>query len=165
MRYVSNLIAGLSLFFLAASSVAQVDCEAARCAAQAAIDQNCSCATADNHGRYVRCVAHQIKRLVADGTVPTNCKGKITRCAAKSVCGKPGFTTCQIPTYGTCDPTSALCTTGTSQLADGTCTADTDCLVGTRCKVSSSAERCAARGGTPGVSPTCCSDCVVSPAP
>lgn len=165
MRYVRSVLVGVTLVFVASLSLAQVDCEAARCAAQAAIDQNCSCATAGNHGRYVSCVSRQIKRLVAEGTVPTNCKGKIARCAARSICGKPGFTTCQIPTYGTCDLTSALCTEGTSQLVDGTCAADTDCLVGTRCKISSSPERCAARGGAPGSSPTCCSDCVVSPAP
>ena len=165
MRYVRSLLLGVGLVFVASLSAAQVDCEAARCAAQAAIDQNCSCSTAANHGRYVSCVAHQIKRLVADGTVPMNCKGKITRCAARSVCGKPGFKTCDIPTYGTCDLATGLCTTGTSQLVDGTCTADTDCLVGTRCKVSSSSDRCIARGGIPSDRPMCCSDCVVPPAP
>ena|SRR5437867_4880832 len=67
------------------------DCEAARCAAQTAISQQCpSCAEATNHGRYVSCVAHVVKQNVSPG-----CRGKAIRCAARSTCGKPGFVTCE----------------------------------------------------------------------
>src|SRR3989442_9279188 len=74
------------------------DCEAERCAAQTAIEQQCpSCSGATNHGRYVSCVAHVVKQHVSPG-----CRGKAIRCAARSTCGKPGFVTCLIPT-DTCD--------------------------------------------------------------
>ena len=57
------------------------DCEAERCAAQAAISQDCpACSEASNHGRYVSCVAHVVKRTVSPG-----CRGKAIRCAARSV--------------------------------------------------------------------------------
>jgi hypothetical protein len=136
------------------------DCEAARCAVQDAINQ-CPCDSATkNHGQYVSCVAHVRNRLAKDGTIPTNCKGAVQRCAAHSICGKPGFVTCEIPQFGTCgtacsaDPTATCCADATTA-----CTADTDCVVGTKCKIKSSADRCAAAGGAVGTSNTCCSDC------
>ena len=97
----------------ARSSAAPPDCEAARCSVQSAVDA--CCANAKNHGQFVSCVAHAVK---ASG-VPTNCKGKVVSCAARSTCGKEGFSTCTptcvIPagaTSGTCanDPT-VTCTT------------------------------------------------------
>src|SRR5262249_1262064 len=91
---------------------AKEDCEPARCAAQAAIIAQCpSCDAADNHGRYVSCVAHVVKKLVDDGTVPGNCKGKVVSCAARSTCGKPGFVRCLFPT-DTCvvNPATGLAT-------------------------------------------------------
>jgi hypothetical protein len=141
-------------------AAAQTDCEAARCAVQAEIDRQCSCSEASNHGRHVRCVAHVVKRL-AEGpsaVVPTNCKGKIKRCAARSICGKEGFVTCQVPVeLGTCDPTTNTCVE--DPLVP--CTAEGVCVLATRCKTKRSAERCLAKGGTVGASETCCSNCVV----
>jgi hypothetical protein len=134
----------------------KVDCEPARCAVQATIAAECPCETSDNHGRYVSCVAQVVRRLAAQGTIPINCRGKITKCSARSTCGKPGFVTCRIPTdecvietgqpTGTCldDPTL-------------TCVTDLDC--GARCKVKSSVERCEARGGTVGTATSCCPGC------
>ena len=116
----------------ARSSADPPDCEAARCSVQSAVDT--CCANAKNHGQFVSCVAHAVK---AAG-IPTNCKGKVVRCAARSTCGKEGFVTCTptcvIPTgetTGTCanDPT-VICTTNTdcgrchTRLA-GTCPPDT----------------------------------------
>jgi len=140
---------------------AQTDCEAARCAVQAALEQECPCSQASNHGRYVSCVAHVVKRLSEgpNAAVPINCKGKVKRCAARSVCGKEGFVTCQIPQLGTCDPTTNLCVEDPSI----PCTAAGVCILGTSCKIKHSADLCMARGGAVGVSPTCCSDCVVAP--
>src|SRR5262249_56160800 len=86
-------------------------------------------------------------------------KGKVKRCAARSVCGKEGFVTCQIPQLGTCDPTTNLCVEDPSI----PCTAAGVCILGTSCKIKHSADLCMARGGAVGVSPTCCSDCVVAP--
>src|SRR5215470_7174057 len=102
---------------------AQVDCETARCTFDQAVNSKCSCTGASNHGQYVSCVAHVVKDLTSCGLLPTNCKGKVTRCAARSTCGKSGFSTCTptciiVPpaTAGTCsnDPTVS-------------CTADADC--------------------------------------
>lgn len=153
-----GLLAIVALVGLGSAPVqAETDCEAARCAVQADLDQ-CSCSAASNHGRYVSCVAHVVKALSRgdDPPVPTRCKGKIVRCAARSICGKEGFVTCQIPVFGTCDTTTGLC------VEDGVtpCTSETDCVIGTKCKIKHSAELCLARGGTVGTSPTCCSDCV-----
>src|SRR5512145_2195633 len=59
-------------------------CEAERCEGntQQSLSQ-CPCPEAENHGRYVRCVAHAVNKLARDGDIPTNCKGKIKRCAAR----------------------------------------------------------------------------------
>jgi hypothetical protein len=119
---------------------------------QAAIAQECTCETATNHGRYVSCVAHVVKRLSQQGLIPTNCKGKVTRCAARSTCGKLEFVTCQIPT-DVCDLTTGFCTKDPT-LA---CLTDLDC--GAKCKIKSSAERCTAKGGTVGTASNCCASC------
>jgi len=104
-------------------AAAQVDCETARCTFDQAVNSQCSCTGASNHGKYVSCVAHLVKDLTSCGLIPTNCKGKVTRCAARSTCGKTGFVTCTptctiVPpaTTGTCanDPTV-------------TCTSNSDC--------------------------------------
>ena len=154
MRSLLVLVAAIGLSAAAAS--AQTDCEPARCAVQAALDAECPCTAASNHGRHVSCVAHVVKRLADDGVIPRNCKGKIKRCAARSVCGKDDFVTCQLPVFGTCDLTTGTCVENATLL----CTSDADCVIGTKCKIKHSAELCESRGGTVGDSPTCCSSCV-----
>src|SRR5215467_2245737 len=136
---------------------AKQDCEPARCAAQAAIIAQCpSCDDASNHGRFVSCVAHVVKTLVDDGTVPGNCKGAVVRCAARSTCGKPGFVRCLFPT-DTCvvDPATGLGTCGANPAL--ACVTDLDC--GAKCKTKSSSDRCTTRGGIVGGSGTCCASC------
>lgn len=155
----AGLALGLALAFLPARARAGADCEAARCAVQAAISQNCSCDGASNHGRYVSCVAHQVKALAANGTVPMECKGKITRCAAKSTCGKAGFVTCTRQRLGTCNVSTGTCVEDPTLL----CTSDANCVLGTTCSVKRSAEHCTNAGGTIGTTSTCCSSCVVAP--
>jgi hypothetical protein len=136
----------------AGGRAAPVDCEPARCAVQATIAANCPCA-ADNHGRYVSCVAHAVKQAAADGTIPINCKGKVVRCAARSTCGKDGFVVCQIPTDA-CDPTTLHCV-GDTSIA---CTTDLDC--GSKCKIKSSTDRCVALSGVVNETATnCCAAC------
>ncbi len=132
---------------------AQDDCDTWRCTFQMELNQ-CDCTGAANHGRYVSCVAHKVKELVAMG-LPTNCKGKLVRCAARSTCGKEGFVTCNIP-VDTCDLTTFTCTEDPTI----TCATDADC--GVKCKVKSSEERCMALGGSVGGSSTCCSSCVTT---
>jgi len=162
MRLAITLLAAGLLALPAANAAAlDVDCEAARCAVQDALNQQCPCDAATNHGKHVSCVAHVLKQLSRAGSIPTNCKGKVQRCAARSICGKPGVVTCQIPTeFGTCatactaDPLAMCC-----QDATTACTVDTDCVLASKCKVKASAERCQAAGGTVGTSSTCCADC------
>lgn len=134
---------------------APTDCEPARCAVQAALDTECPCDQATNHGRHVSCVAHVVNRLSKQGTIPTNCKGKIKRCAARSICGKEGFVTCHIPT-DTCDLTTLTCT-GNPSVA---CATDLDC--GSVCRIKSTSDLCAERGGVVGTSGTCCADCAAA---
>lgn len=162
MKTLKYTLAGAVLLaFAAGPAVAAIDCEPARCNADLQADiSNCGCPDSDNHGRYVSCVAHAVKRAADGGAIPKNCKGKVTRCAARSTCGKPGFVVCRIPVYGTCDLTTSTCSTGTSLLEDGSCTADTDCLVETKCKVKSSEDRCLSAGGTSdSTASTCCATC------
>jgi hypothetical protein len=59
-------------------------------AARAAVAANCECAGAANHGAFVRCASDQAKATLAN----KSCRGFVTKCAAKSTCGKPGFVTC-----------------------------------------------------------------------
>jgi hypothetical protein len=149
--------AAITLAFPVMQARAKVDCEPARCAAQAAITMRCpACDDAENHGRYVSCVARLVRELVADGTVPGNCKGKVVRCAARSTCGKPGFVRCLIPT-DTCtvDPLTGIGTCGKDPML--ACVTDLDC--GAKCKTKSSADRCTRRGGTVGGTGSCCPGC------
>ena len=140
---------------------ANVDCEPARCAAQTAIAARCpSCDGADNHGRYVSCVARIVRELVADGTVPVNCKGKVVRCAAKSTCGKPGFVRCLFPT-DTCVVDSVTLLGTCAETPTLACVTDLDC--GAKCKTKSSSDRCTARGGIVGGTGSCCATCGGSP--
>jgi hypothetical protein len=130
-----------------------VDCEPARCAVQSAIQLACPCDGQTNHGRYVSCVAHVVKRLSDEGQIPINCRGKIRRCAARSTCGKAGFVTCRVP-VDSCDLGTGTCTGNPAQA----CATDLDC--GSRCSVKRTAELCQALGGVPGASGSCCSNCV-----
>jgi hypothetical protein len=136
---------------------AKVDCEPARCAAQAEIIRQCpSCDDATNHGRFVSCVAHVVKTLSADGTIPGNCKGKVVSCAARSTCGKPGFVRCLFPT-DTCviDPATGLGTCAANPAL--ACVTDLDC--GAKCKTKSSGDRCTLHGGTVAGTGSCCAAC------
>jgi len=82
------------------------DCEAARCAAQAAIDAACPCEDATNHGRYVRCVVRATK-----DSVPRECRDEVISCAARSTCGRAdGAVICLTPSSGECDHPGKGCT-------------------------------------------------------
>ena len=94
-------------------------CDAARCTAQATIDENCACDTAANHGDYVKCVAHALEQMAVAGTVPRPCVGRIIRCASRSTCGKAGTVTCQVPA-STCDSATSTCANDPSQGHFGT---------------------------------------------
>jgi hypothetical protein len=101
-------------------------------AAREAAEQACGpCASAPDHGAYVSCVAQSANTSVTNNMLPKSCKGKVKKCAAKSVCGKPGFVTC--------------CITNKKGV--------------TNCKSKKSADACTAKGGTVGVCGSCCDAC------
>ncbi|MBI4514383.1 MAG: hypothetical protein HY699_01025 [Deltaproteobacteria bacterium] len=132
-------------------SAQTVDCEAARCAVQAAVAQNCPCDASTNHGLYVSCVARQVRQLA----IPTRCRGRAVSCAARSTCGRPGAATCQLTRTGLCNATTSTCRLGTS--ATGTCAADSDCTY-SRCMTVMSDQKCLDMGGVPGRG-SCCPTC------
>jgi hypothetical protein len=98
------------------ADAASEDCEAARCTIQAAIDAECPCAEAKNHGRYTSCVARVVNRAAREGTIPRSCRNKINGCAIRSTCGKKsGTVACDFPgdgVSGRCRPlaSEAVCT-------------------------------------------------------
>jgi hypothetical protein len=95
------------------------------------------CTTAANHGAYVSCIAAKAKALVGTnpGDLPKNCTGKVKKCAAKSICGadkQSKFVVCCVP--GKNGPP--------------------------KCKITHP-DRCAAKTGTPPLTPSnpsCCSE-------
>ena len=131
---INGLVIGL--FVLGSGHVVYAGCtdEAAVIAARATAAGTCNCATAVNHGAYVKCVAGVANQLSSgtNPTLPKNCKGAVKKCAAHSTCGKPGEVTC--------------CFTGKS---------------GPKCKNAKSAADCSGKGGTPTLDPmntSCCSN-------
>lgn len=153
-------LAALLVAAVPTASLAQSDeCAEARCAVQSQINAECSCDEASNHGRYVSCVAQVVNRLSKNGTIPTNCRGRVKRCAARSTCGKPGFVTCTIP-ISTCviDPTTQAGTCANDPSV--ACAQDLDC--GSRCSTKRTAELCEEKGGTVGAG-SCCAACVTTP--
>jgi hypothetical protein len=120
-----------------------------------AIAADCNCDGSTNHGQYVRCVVHKLKEAVARGELPVNCKGRATRCAARSTCGKKtGFVTCCFASLGTCE--SGLCQDGVTA-----CTLPEECPQVTRCRIKSTPELCIAAGGSPGFGSCCDATCSV----
>ena len=160
MKRIASVFLGVMIGFgFGAPALAQEEpltCEDYRCQFQTQIEEECRCSENGNHGRYVSCVAHVVKDLVDQG-LPTNCTGKLKRCAARSVCGKQdrGFHTCTTFEYSTCDTTTFLCA------HDGVtaCAVDTDCVVSSRCKTTRRPEACT---GVLDISPSCCSTCEVA---
>lgn len=166
MKLISALLGGLIIAAASVAAHAQTttppDCDAYRCQFQTDIT-NCVGSTNHhgvvNHGTYVHCVAHAMRDLAKSGALPTNCKGKIVRCAARSTFGKTGFETCTF-TPNACDPTTGLCPDG------ATCTSDADC--GTTCHIMRAyprnatpvpgQDRCTLAGGVAGTG-TCCASC------
>jgi hypothetical protein len=82
------------LAFTAQRSYAKCDPTGADAAdianARAQVTANCPCATATNHGQYVKCAGEQARMNL----VNQSCRGAVVKCAAKSTCGKPNFVAC-----------------------------------------------------------------------
>src|ERR1051326_1296965 len=94
-----------------------------------------------NHGQYVSCVARGANDAVRNHELDVNCKGKVTRCAARSTCGKKeGFVTCTI-----CNPGTFTVVDGSGTCDDGTttCVDSSTCPpVVDRCTITSGATKC-----------------------
>jgi len=114
--------------FAAAKPGNKPDCSASLPAVQAAVEAApCDCATAVNHGQFVRCAGGVVKGMAKDGSLPKNCKGAMVRVFAKSTCGKPDHVTCCLST-GCSVKMSAVCTLrggteGSSAFCTDACTA------------------------------------------
>lgn len=161
-RLFSTFVAVAALSLVATGARAQdtaLTCENARCMFQQEVDQGCPCSEQKNHGQYVKCVGKIIRRLTSEHPEFGNCRGKLVRCAARSTCGKEGFVTCTKVELGICDGTTFTC----SEPAGQACATNDDCVISSRCSTKRSVEQCTDRGGIVGESPTCCSDCLVTP--
>ena len=96
---MKTLVSTLALAFAVALATGPVaaakpDCSAALATVETAVAAACDCATAVNHGQYVRCAGKVVKGLASDGTVGRSCKGAMVRVFAKSTCGKTDAVTC-----------------------------------------------------------------------
>ena len=159
-RHLVPVLAALALI-AGRTPVAHARCDdpAAAEAVRASIAAQCVCTASTNHGQYVSCVARHVRDAVNSGTLPTNCKGTVTRCAARSTCGKKtGFVTCCFASPGSCDATTGLCQDGVTPCIDAT-----QCPAVTRCRTKSSADLCTAAGGSPGAGSCCDAVCSVLP--
>ena len=85
-------------------------------------EATCHCTTATNHGQYVKCVAAYAKSQVP-ANLDKNCTGAVKKCAAKSICGKPGSVTC-------CVTKNAVTSCKTKKSVDQ-CTAKNGVVTGT----------------------------------
>ena len=63
-------------------------------AIEMAIETQCHCASAPDHGSYVRCATQVAKSALKSGTLSKQCKLAAVDCAGRSTCGKHGFVTC-----------------------------------------------------------------------
>ena len=156
MKTSAWVLLGFALSLGAARANAACDNPTLAEQVRAQIASTCICSSSTNHGRYVSCVAHAVRDAVANG-LPTNCRGTVTRCAARSTCGKKtGFVTC-------CFASAGKCENGMCEGSDTQCTMDTECPARTRCSVKSSGDHCTAQGGSPGTGSCCDAVCSVTP--
>jgi hypothetical protein len=97
MRIALALTALLVTTPLAAAKPEKPECSAALASVQATVALACDCATAPNHGQFVRCAGKVVKGMVAATTLDRKCKGAMVRVFAKSSCGKTDAVTCCTP--------------------------------------------------------------------
>jgi len=129
----------------------------------AALAERCPCDGQPNHGRYVSCVARFRNALRKAG-----CSGdalqSLTRCAARSTCGKAGVVVCCVPSTGTCDDPMP----GDS-VAQGVCSNDhalacdtsADCSAMTG-RLANDEASCTSAGGTSAGSGSVCTACTTT---
>ena len=113
-------------------------CDVGSCDVATALEDQCPCEDATSHARYVRCVAHAAKRLVAEGTLAHHCRRRLVRFAAETACGLPNTAICLTPTSSCGDDGTCADDPNTN------CDVDTDC--GTRCEITTP-DMCDAENG------------------
>jgi len=74
------------------------DCAAALASVQVNVAAMCDCASAETHGKYVKCAGKVVKAMATDGSLGKSCKGSMVRVFAKSSCGKADAVTCCVAT-------------------------------------------------------------------
>ena len=95
LRIASALLALLVTTPVAAAPPDKPDCSASLASVQEAVTlAGCDCASATNHGQYVRCAGKAVKAMVAGEALDRRCKGAMVRVFAKSTCGKADTVTC-----------------------------------------------------------------------
>jgi hypothetical protein len=72
---------------------------AAVAGARAAIAAACDCAAAANHTTYLRCARTAALLRVGASSLPRRCLSTVMRCAAQSICGRPGAVTCCVTNH------------------------------------------------------------------
>ncbi len=133
LRIALGLLALVATMPAVAMKPVKPDCAAAPAAVEANVAAACDCATAPNHGQYVRCAVKVVKAMAKGGSLGKSCKGSMVRVFAKSSCGKADAVTCCVPVNGA-----------------------------TACAVKKAAG-CAKLGGSPGATPFCVDACTASP--
>jgi hypothetical protein len=118
----------------------QLTCDLSSCSVATALERACPCTDAGAPGKYVRCAARTLKRLVVGGVIGRRCRARIFGVVTRSVCGRANAVVCLLPT-STCNPEGAC-----ANNSDVECLDDTDC--GTRCAVTSW-DQCASVSGMP----------------
>ncbi len=176
MRKVLSLFTlGLIALVVAAPANAQPSDEcpadvAAAVAAACPCDASANGQAWKNHGKYVSCVTRFRNALRKQGCLDAQARRTITRCAARSTCGKEGAVLCCVyDASGTCSdaaPGDGVAEGVCSNDAEVACDADTDCITVGAPKVKRNAALCEARGGTVIGGGSVCAGCPpVPPAP
>jgi hypothetical protein len=128
----------------------------------AAIAACCPCDDVQfrNHGRYVRCVAHSVNALRRAGCLDRDQRRTLKKCAARSTCNKPASVRCCIERPGVCD--AGVCAKTDPPVS---CEVSEECPPRTKCKIKRGVDiqdagaRCAAKGGIPSGTGSCCDAC------
>ena len=89
-------LAVLTVLLLPAGTIVHAACSdpAAAVAVRDAAITQCGCETAASHGAFVRCVVAFTRNAVLAHQLPSNCRGDVKRCAARSTCGRAGAVAC-----------------------------------------------------------------------
>jgi hypothetical protein len=174
------VMVSLAVLASAGTAFAQSACPTEGCPADvgACLAESCPCAGPGggngagwkNHGQYVKCVVHLRNDLRKDDCLDKDAKRTIAKCAARSTCGKDGFTRCCFyDTSGVCEgdpvPGDANKQGTCSNDSAIACDVNTDCVTVTGPKLSRDATSCTDRGGVDIGGGSLCGDCPALPPP